>query len=553
MNYLSLLILHGRKPLLSILLAALLAGGAGLAILAIITQAAEEISREGVDRVNWGQAAAFIVAAGLFFFAESTLVARVGAAVEQGIHSLRLRLIDRLLAADFVRIESFSQEGLYQNITQNSQVVSDNSALLAMAVRSVVLALAILGYIFWLSSLAFFLVLATLIVGGILYLRKGYSVQRGYAAMISAEGRLFAATQDLFDGAKEVRLSTRRSSELGEDFCRKAATARRHGVEVQTLADSQFVFGQTAFYGLLAVVAFILPLYSSQFDDTVLRVTAAVLFMIGPVGAILGTMPTLAAADAAVRRMKAMEAELAELAPPPGPSDPGPVPPEDFRTLSLRGAGFSYPAPEGETPFTVGPVNLSIRRGEVVFITGGNGSGKSSFLKMLTGLYDPQQGAIAVDDVIVDRSNVEAYRHLIATVFSDNHLFARLYGMPEPDPDEAAELFRLFEMERVTRLEGNRFGRTALSMGQRKRLALIAALLEHKPILVLDEWAADQDPHFRRVFYHTVLPMLKARGVTVLAVTHDDHYFETCDRILHFSFGTMEERPPGAPAKGTPP
>lgn len=541
MSFLNLLTLHGRGPLVRIALACILSAGSALAILAVINIAAQEIADQGVDTVDWAQAAIFGLAAGLFLVSESYLVARIGGAIEDGIHTLRMRLLDRLIAAEYVHVERFGQDALFQSISQNSQMVSDNSSLLAMAVRSAVLALAILGYILWLSPVAFVLVLATLGVGGRLYVLKGASVQAGFQAMMGAEGRLFGAVQDLFDGAKEVRMSSRRSAEIGRAFCTVASRARRLGTDVQGLANGQFVFGQVAFYALLAVVAFILPLYSSGFDSKVLQVTTAVLFMIGPVGGILGTMPMMASADAAVRRMVALEDELTAFAPAVPASVDALAP--DFDRITIRDAGFSYPAAEGDTPFTVGPINLTIQRGEVIFVTGGNGSGKSSFIKMLTGLYAPHHGLIAVDGVPIQGTTVAAYRELMATVFSNSHLFARLYGVPTPDAAEVAELFRLFEMEHVTTLDGDRFGRTAVSMGQRKRLALMAALLEHKPILVLDEWAADQDPHFRRVFYRTILPALRRRGMTIIAVTHDDHYFDAADRILNFSFGTMTEVP----------
>ena len=77
-----------------------------------------------------------------------------------------------------------------------------------------------------------------------------------------------------------------------------------------------------------------------------------------------------------------------------------------------------------------------------------------------------------------------------------------------------------------------RFSTLDLSTGQRKRLAMVAALLDDKPIYIFDEWAADQDPGFRRYFYEGLLGELKARGKTVLAVTHDDRYFGVADRVV---------------------
>lgn len=549
-----LLTLRGPAPLVRMLVAAGLSAGSALLVLAIINRAAEDIAARGVDQVDWWLAALFGLASVIFLVSESALVAGVGAAMEDGVHRLRLRLLDRLMAADYVHVERFGQAALFESISQNSSLVSDNSHMVAAVVRAAALLVGILLYILYLSPLAFVLVLLTVGVGGVFYARAGQRVYDGFRALMGAESRLFGAVQDLFDGIKEIRLSSRRSAEIGRAFRSIVARVRRLAIDVQGLTNGQFVFGQVAFYGLLAVVVFILPVYGGGHGGDVTQVTTAVLFMIGPIGTALGTMPILASADAAVRAMTALDEELAALAAAGAAEGAGPAAspelPEEFSVLALHDVGFTYPAPaDGEAPFAVGPIDLTIRRGEVIFVTGGNGSGKSTFMKLLTGLYAPRHGRITLDGIAVQGAALPVYRERIATVFSDAHLFARLHGVPAVDEAEAAALFRLFEMEHVTRLEGDSFGTTAVSMGQRKRLALIAALLEHKPILVLDEWAADQDPHFRRVFYRKVIPLLRERGLTVIAVTHDDHYFDAADRIIAVSFGRVTEVAPGATAE----
>ena len=80
---------------------------------------------------------------------------------------------------------------------------------------------------------------------------------------------------------------------------------------------------------------------------------------------------------------------------------------------------------------------------------------------------------------------------------------------------------------------------TKLSQGQRKRLALLLAYLEGRSIIILDEWAADQDPTFRRVFYTKLLPELQAHGKTVIAITHDDHYFHLADTVYRVDAGKI--------------
>jgi len=189
----------------------------------------------------------------------------------------------------------------------------------------------------------------------------------------------------------------------------------------------------------------------------------------------------------------------------------------------------------------VGPLSTRIRRGETIFIVGGNGCGKTTALKLLTGLYYPGSGTIRVDRELLTRGNVQNYRELFSTVFAQFHLFDRLYGLEKADPEQVKALLVEMELAGKTRFEGGRFTDLSLSTGQRKRLALVVALLEDKEILVFDEWAADQDPHFRKYFYEVVLKRLKEQGKTVLAVTHDERFWKLADRIVKMEYGSIVE------------
>lgn len=184
---------------------------------------------------------------------------------------------------------------------------------------------------------------------------------------------------------------------------------------------------------------------------------------------------------------------------------------------------------------------MQIRRGETIFIVGGNGSGKTTLLKLLTGLYQPHSGAILVDRELLTRRNAQNYRELFSTVFSQFHLFDRLYGLEGVDPERVKAVLDEMQLSGKTRFEGGRFTDLNLSTGQRKRLALAVTLLEDKQILVFDEWAADQDPHFRKYFYEVVLKRLRDQGKTVIAVTHDERFWQQADRIVKMEYGSIVE------------
>ena len=511
-------------------------------VLAIVNIAAAQIAAQKSDVVNLWMAALFIVGVLLYAAAETWIVSRLGADVEEAIDGLRMRLLDRVRRADLLKLESFGETPLFESITQNCQVISMNSQFLALSLRSVLLIVAVMLYIASISLLAFCLITITLAAGAMAYRWLGHSLNERQQALVTQESALFESVSDLFDGFKEQRLNSARSRDLNDAFGGVSVAMTRARNEVHLHGWQQFVFGETVYNLMLGMVVFIVPSYSSSFGQEVVKVTAACLFMASSVFGLMQSMAVLASAETAAGRMLDLEPELDALVEEGSDGPALPVAP-DFSEISLTGIEFAFPAPEGEQAFTVGPFDLIIRRGETIFVTGGNGSGKSTFLKLLTGLYHPMQGRVMVDQVKIDPERLAAYRGLMATVFTDFHLFARLHDIDLPMQDEACGLLNWMDLDRVTTLDGDRFSRRDLSAGQRKRMALVAAILERKPILILDEWAADQDPQFRRKFYREILPELKRRGLTIVAVTHDDHYFDVAERRLHMEEGRLSELP----------
>ncbi|EAJ6685222.1 ATP-binding cassette domain-containing protein, partial [Campylobacter coli] len=181
-------------------------------------------------------------------------------------------------------------------------------------------------------------------------------------------------------------------------------------------------------------------------------------------------------------------------------------------------------------------------KGELIFLIGKNGSGKSTFCMLLTGLFKPSEGEIFIDDMKIDDNNLDVYRSLVSAVFSDFHLFTKTLAKEKfADEEKITSWLEFLELKGKTRVEDHELVLTKLSTGQKKRLAMLIALLEERDILVLDEWAADQDPVFRRFFYKKLLPLLKEQGKTIFAITHDDAYFDSADRIFLAEEGNISE------------
>jgi putative ATP-binding cassette transporter len=159
---------------------------------------------------------------------------------------------------------------------------------------------------------------------------------------------------------------------------------------------------------------------------------------------------------------------------------------------------------------------------------------------VLTGLIPLDAGQILADGVPLETGQTQDYRDKISAIFSDYHLSRRLYFIGDPDPARILTALERMEMQDKVTVRDGAFSTIDLSTGQRKRLAYVVAELDDKPVIVLDEWAADQDPHFRRIFYETLLPDLKARGKIVICVTHDDRWFHLADRVYRMNEGQIE-------------
>ncbi|MDG3442753.1 cyclic peptide export ABC transporter [Nitrospirillum amazonense] len=542
MNLLRLIKLIGPARIRRLLLAAAGSALSSTLILVIVNAAASEIAEQQRAGVNFVLAGAFLASLAAYMATEGWMVTQMAAYLEEVVDTVRMRLVDQVRRSDLLKLERFGQARLFESVTQAGQLISQNSEFMAITLRSVLSVIAVLVYMAVLSPLAFLVISAVLAGGAWFYVRLSRALEEQQVLLMAEEEALFESVSDLFDGFKEQRLSSARSDDLNRIFVTTSdrTMAQRGRVHMHTW--QQFIFGEMVFNLMLGILVFVLPHYSSSFSQQMVKVAAAVIFLSTPIFGLMQSLAVMTAADGAAGRMLDLGKDLAALA-EPGQDAPSLDLPADFREIRLDGVEFTFPAPAGEPAFAVGPFDLTLRRGEVVFITGGNGSGKSTFIKLLTGLYQPMRGRLMVDDLAIGPQRLDPYREQMATVFADFHLFARLYGVPALDTAEVDELMRWMEMQRVTRVDGDRFARRDLSAGQRKRLGLVAALLEHKPVLILDEWAADQDPHFRRKFYREVVPALKERGLTLIAVTHDDQYFDVADRRLHMEEGRLREVP----------
>jgi putative ATP-binding cassette transporter len=540
-------------------LVAAVSGVANAALLAIITGAARQSAS---DLRSLRQLLMFAVAFTLYVVCFRRTFNHVTTILEEILGRMRVRIASKIRQADLLGLERVDEAEIFNLLTSEARAVSESASVLAASLQSVILLFFASAYLAYLSLPAFLFCLVLLGAGIPTYLRQLDEVQAQMVKSVQQEIQCFTVIRDLLDGFKEVKLHEPRGRDLMADIERSVNRLKETRIATADMFNVKYLVAYGAFYVMIAAVIFLLPRFVTLPEDDMVGVMMTVLFIVGPLGTVISGVQVLSKVNVAVTNMRQLEARLDRVIHAPGPgARPGPAVTPPLQEFGLTGVTFQYENPDGAEVFRVGPLDLTIRRGEMVFIMGGNGSGKTTLLKLLTALYPPDTGHLALNGQPVGPSMLPAYRSLFSAVFADFHLFRRLYGLTDVPPEVIERWLIRFHLERKTAVVDSQFTDLELSTGQRKRLAMIVSLLEERPIQIFDEWAADQDPESRRDFYQRLLPELIAQGKTVVAVTHDERYLDVADRVVRMEFGRIasittrgEPGPPAGPGRpGDPP
>jgi len=513
--------MHGSMP--KLLVMSSVGGISNASILAAINTGVQDTS-SGQPPGLWA-ASLFLLALFLFMRAQQFVTITATAEIEAIIHKLRVRLMDLIRRSELLEIDKIGRSRIVAAVTSDTAVLTQASNMLCFTVQGAVLILFVGLYVAYLSIVAF--LLTVVIVSGAAtifhYKNRRLSEQKGESA--AWERRLFDRLTDFLDGFKEVRLNTARSEDLFNDDMEVSKTAANIKIRTQAETFKMIVTSQISMYILLGAVVFVAPNLSNSLGGaSIAKTTTALLFVVGACFGLVQSIPILLNANASADRIDRLEQALqATLVIDERRAI---VAPKRFERIEVRNIEFRYTDKFSDTVFKIGPIDFTLQSGELVFITGGNGSGKSTFLRVFSGLYPPDSGEVLLDGRPVTDANRDEYRGLMSAIFFDYHLFQRLYGIPDADPTEVGRLLTQFRLADKTSLTNGEFRTLDLSGGQRRRLALIVSLLEKRPIMVLDEWTAEQDPEFRRKFYDELLPEMMRAGATIVVITHDDRYLD---------------------------
>ena len=498
---------------------------------------------------TWPLLARFVCLCGLSIIGTAVSGAANCIVGQKIIAALRKDISARILRAPIAALEAHRSYRLMSVLTSDVDTVSAFTFNFSGYAVGLAITIGSFVYLLTLSPVVFLLAIVSLAASVVINLISQRSWIRDYQEVRIAEDELHRQYRAITDGAKELKICRPRRVRvhgiLLSGAADRIAALKSRAMRLHWLADAG---GSTVFF---VMIGLLLAGRSRLGIDSVVISGAVIvlLYVKGPMEQIAGSLAVFDQARISFARIAALSAELDQREPNIAIAaftrDEQAMP--GIQSIELRGVRYAFPVEEAIAPFVLGPIDLTIWTGELMFIVGENGSGKTTLIKVLLGLYAPQQGSLLLDGEPVTPERRDDFRQLFTTIFSDYYLFDDLaYGAL---PDEAQPHLDRLGIAHKVRLEGGRFSTTDLSTGQRKRLALVQAYLEHRPVIVTDEWAADQDPEFRRLFYEELMPELRARGKTLIVISHDDRYFHIADRLVRMADGRIvDERAQKGPA-----
>ncbi|MCB1054967.1 MAG: cyclic peptide export ABC transporter [Acidobacteria bacterium] len=452
------------------------------------------------------------------------------------VMDLRLELGEQILATPLRSLETLGANRIYATLTDDVNSVTQALVMVPVLFVNGTIILGCFGYLAWLNPVLFAMFLGLVLLGVVIYQLLARFAMARFRQVREEQDTLFQHFRGLGEGVKELQLHRSRRGDFLDLIRGTSDSIRRRRISATMIFGVASAWGNLLFFVTLGLIFFARPASITVDPSTLVAYTVVLFYVMTPLQIFLDTMPNLGRAGVAVEKIGKLGFDLS--APNPFPTPP--EFPRSWQALELQGLGHRYRRDDQEHPFTLGPVDLTLKPGEVLFLVGGNGSGKTTLAKLLVGLYQPERGRILVDGREVTDENRDAYRQLFSVIFDDFFLFEQLLGLEGDDLEErAAHYLAALQIAHKVRIDGGRLSTLELSKGQRKRLALLTAYLENRSIYLFDEWAADQDPVFKSIFYREILPDLKNRGKLVVVISHDDRYFHLGDHLLKLEDGRV--------------
>lgn len=528
------------KALSIALFTGVISGGCSAGLIALISRAAAE------PGMPPGLLAIFFVALGIVALLTAMLSRILLIRFSQAaVFELQMQLSRQILATELKPLETIGLPRLLVVLTEDVQAIATAAGVVPMLIINTASAAGCMLYISWLSWQVLALVAVLTLVASVScrwFLVAGW---RGLNEAREHQDRLFQHFRTLIDGIKELKLHPIGQQDFfNTDLSQTALQLQRaneRGMSQFAVVDS---WGKFIYFFAVGLILFALPYWIGISLETRFGYLLTFTYVLGPMESLVNKIPFLSRASIALKKIKSLGLSLSNAKLAPGSAgveySTTSLNSDSWHQLTLKAVTHAYRTDQGDREFTLGPINLTVHPGELIFIIGGNGSGKSTLAKLLTGLYTPQSGTIHLDNQLITAQNQDWYRQHFSVIFSDFYLFERLLGFSDSSDDRKAQAYlEKLQLDHKVSISRGRFSTTNLSQGQRKRLTLLSAYLEDRPIYLFDEWAADQDPTFKDIFYTQFLTELKAKGKTLFVISHDDRYFHLADRIIKLDYGSV--------------
>jgi len=459
------------------------------------------------------------------------------------VYELRMNLTTKIFSTRYQMFEKIDSGRVYSTLNNDTESIANSASMVVGTVSSLVTAIAAFVY---LSAISLTATLSTLffalLLGGF-YILVGKKARVLMEKMRDTQDVFMKLIEGLVKGFREISMHHNKKVQYDADVEKACAEYRETRVSAFVRFINANLFSSSMIMTLLAVICISFPRIFPELSlARLISFIMVLLYMIGPVTSIMSSFPTFIRIKVSWDRIRTFIDEI--------PAMPELTSYKEIAALShkgervgcieAKGVTYTYAGEEGAQDFVVGPIDLKVKSGEILFIVGGNGSGKTTLAKLITGLYQPEKG-----DVTIDGKKIEGNDYLgeyFSIIFDNFMLFEKLYNVDlEEKKEEIAKYLKVLRLDKKVKLEEGKFSTINLSSGQRKRLALLQCYLEDCPIYLFDEVAADQDPEFRKFFYRDLLMEMKAAGKIIIAITHDDHYFDIADQIIKLDMGRIDQ------------
>lgn len=500
-------------------------------VLAVVNDA---IEARMLGTLTWLHGAAFVGALLVYVIGAYFALYRATAMTRHLIHRLRGQLLQRLSHAGLRAVEVYGPGEITAHITSDILTIGNAALRGAKTVQSIVVCLFCLVYLGWLSPTVLLVGALTIGLGVMIYLAREKTLAGLLKTARSKEAVYYGDVAGALDGAKETRLNRHVEADVVDALDRQSDEVRLLQARAEYLLFTNSTISNILLFLMLGIVAVVPADFLGAGNVSSFQIVAVMIFMLGPLENIVDFLGPYSRADVARRNLESFSDAMAAGAEPSAKGAPG-------ETTALVGPirfeGVSFRHTDDADAFELGPLDLDVAQGKMTFIVGGNGSGKTTLMKLIAGLYVPTHGAVRIGDAVIDDATREAQRAGIAAVFHDFHIFPDIPGVKPLPVDALRANLAHFGLAHKVKVDENGFDTVDLSTGQRKRLALVAALAHKRPLLLMDEFGAEQDPAFRHDLYQRFLPEMRDAGMTIVAVTHDDQYFGLCDSLIKLDAG----------------